>query len=70
MFLKSIKEGMIKGIETTLMLAKVLVPVYFVVTLLFVAIGANGWIIIIERIIIAMLMTLIVSKRLKKASGH
>jgi len=34
MFLKSIKEGMIKGIETTLMLAKVLVPVYFVVTFL------------------------------------
>lgn len=34
MFLKSIKEGVLKGIATTWMLAKVLVPVYFVVTIL------------------------------------
>lgn len=34
MFLKSIKEGIIRGIETTWMLARVLVPVYFIVTIL------------------------------------
>ena len=31
---KSIKEGFIKGLETTWMLAKVLIPVYFIVTFL------------------------------------
>ncbi|BEP28314.1 nucleoside recognition domain-containing protein [Helicovermis profundi] len=34
MFYLSVKNGIKKGIETTIMLAKVLVPVYFVVTFL------------------------------------
>jgi len=34
MFYSSLKEGFKKGIYTTIMLAKVLVPVYFVVTFL------------------------------------
>lgn len=34
MFFDSIKEGIKKGIDTTWMLAKVIIPVYFVVTFL------------------------------------
>ncbi|SET59619.1 Nucleoside recognition [Natronincola peptidivorans] len=34
MFINSIKTGVLKGLETTWMLAKVIIPVYFVVTFL------------------------------------
>lgn len=34
MFVSSVKEGVKKGMETTWMLAKVIIPVYFVVTFL------------------------------------
>lgn len=34
MFVSSVKEGVKKGLETTWMLAKVIIPVYFVVTFL------------------------------------
>jgi len=34
MLTKSVKEGFIKGLETTWMLARVLIPVYFIVTFL------------------------------------
>lgn len=34
MFLKAVGNGIIKGLKTTWMLAKIMVPVYFVVTIL------------------------------------
>ena len=65
--IQSTKEGDLSNADLTL-LSTFLIICHAVVedTLLFVAIGANGWIVVIGRIFIAILMTLIVSKRLKK----
>lgn len=65
--IQSTKEGDLSNVDLTL-LSTFLIICHALVedTLLFVAIGANGWIVLIGRIVIAILMTLIISKRIEK----